>query len=134
MNPHKHGWTQGPLIFEPHGGFGRGISDTGTIVKVTNPRCKEPFPFGYISTAHPSPIFALEPITSHSENEMRALARLMAASPELYEALEALLEEAEDVFVCMADATGIDRHNLPAPFIQARAALSKAKAPAEGEG
>lgn len=60
-------------------------------------------------------------------------ALLIAAAPKLYEALEALLEEAEDVFVCMADATGIDRHNLPAPFIQARAALSKAKAPAEGE-
>jgi len=37
--------------------------------------------------------------------------------------MEALLDEAEDVFVCMADATGIDRHNFPAPFVTARQAL-----------
>ena len=34
------------------------------------------------------------------------------------------LDEAEDVFVCMADATGIDRHNHPTPYIAARSVLS----------
>lgn len=41
----------------------------------------------------------------------------------LCEALEELLCEAEDIFVCMADATGIDRHNFPLPFYKARAVL-----------
>ena len=41
----------------------------------------------------------------------------------LREALSDLLDEAEDVFVCMADATGIDRHNYPEPYLKARAAL-----------
>jgi len=35
------------------------------------------------------------------------------------------LDEAEDVFVCMADATGIDRHNHPTPYIAARSVLSE---------
>ncbi|HLO79197.1 MAG TPA: hypothetical protein VK196_22290 [Magnetospirillum sp.] len=43
--------------------------------------------------------------------------------------LDELLTEAEDVFVCMADATGIDRHNLPEPFLNARAALTAPPAP-----
>ena len=43
----------------------------------------------------------------------------------LREALEELLCEAEDIFVCMADATGIDRHNFPLPFYKARAALGE---------
>ena len=41
----------------------------------------------------------------------------------LREALNGLLDEAEDVFVCMADATGVDRHNYPESFLKARAAL-----------
>ena len=41
----------------------------------------------------------------------------------LREVLSDLLDEAEDVFVCMADATGIDRHNYPEPYLKARAAL-----------
>lgn len=40
---------------------------------------------------------------------------------------EDLLTEAEDVFTCMADATGIDRHNLPEPFRRAGAALKADK-------
>ncbi|PIB91257.1 hypothetical protein [Caulobacter sp. FWC2] len=55
-----------------------------------------------------------------------ANARLIALAPEMRDALEALLTEAEDVFVCMADATGIDRHNLPGPFRVARVVLSRA--------
>lgn len=49
-----------------------------------------------------------------------------AAIESLVAVLDALLTEAEDVFVCMADATGIDRHNFPAPFIAARTALEGA--------
>jgi hypothetical protein len=41
----------------------------------------------------------------------------------LREALDDLLTEAEDVFVCMADSTGIDRMNYPQPFLAARALL-----------
>lgn len=52
-------------------------------------------------------------------------AKLMADLRDAREALSSLLDEAEDVFVCMADATGIDRHNLPGPFVAARAALAK---------
>ena len=43
----------------------------------------------------------------------------------LREVLSDLLDEAEDVFVCMADATGIDRHNYPEPYLKARAALKE---------
>lgn len=39
--------------------------------------------------------------------------------------MDALLTEAEDVFVCMVDATGIGRHILPEPFRVARAVLSE---------
>ena len=63
-----------------------------------------------------------------------ANAHLIAAAPDLLEALENLLTEAEDVFVCMADATGIDRHNLPAPFIKARAAITRARGEQDGGG
>lgn len=55
-----------------------------------------------------------------------ANARLLVNAKLLVEVMEELLDEAEDVFVCMADATGIDRHNLPSPFIRARSALAKA--------
>lgn len=44
---------------------------------------------------------------------------------ELQAALEELLTEAEDVFVCMADATGIDRHHHPMAFLVARSALQR---------
>ena len=46
-----------------------------------------------------------------------------AREQKLRKHLETVLDEAEDVFVCMADATGIDRHNMPKPFIAARRAL-----------
>lgn len=75
--------------------------------------------------------FAL--LRTDSSSHPEADARLAALAPDLVEALDALLTEAEDVFVCMADATGIDRHNFPAPFIAARAALSKARPSNSGE-
>ncbi len=49
---------------------------------------------------------------------------IRAERDRLREVLSIVLDEAEDVFVCMADATGIDRHNLPKPFVEARAALA----------
>jgi chromosome segregation ATPase len=49
----------------------------------------------------------------------------IAEVAKLREALDALLTEAEDVFVCMADATGVDRHNLPEPFRRACAVLEE---------
>jgi hypothetical protein len=42
---------------------------------------------------------------------------------ELEQALNVLLCEAEDVYVCMADATGIDRHSYPPAFQIARNVL-----------
>ena len=65
-------------------------------------------------------------IWGRTNAEAEANARLIAAAPDLLEALSELLAEAEDIFVCMADATGIDRHRHPAPFKKARAAIAKA--------
>lgn len=45
----------------------------------------------------------------------------------LEEALDVLLDEAEDVYVCMADSTGINRHNLPTAFQFARKALMEGR-------
>lgn len=45
----------------------------------------------------------------------------------LEEALDVLLDEAEDVYVCMADSTGINRHNLPTAFEFARKALMEGR-------
>ena len=44
---------------------------------------------------------------------------------QLEEALDMLLAESEDIFVCMADATGIDRHHYPVPFQIARKILNR---------
>ena len=52
---------------------------------------------------------------------------LVAAAPEMAEVLERLLDEAEDVFNCMADATDIDRLNYPAPYTEARSLLARIK-------
>ena len=81
------------LIFEPHGGYGSGLSDTGTIIKASNPRRGEPFPFGYISTRHPQPIFQLDTVLKGPEDELQALALQMAAAPDLVEALVAAKRE-----------------------------------------
>ena len=48
---------------------------------------------------------------------------LLAENKELKSVLSALLEEAEDIFVCMADLAGIDRHNFPDIFKRAAATL-----------
>jgi hypothetical protein len=54
-----------------------------------------------------------------------ALEAKNARIAELKLALNELLIEAEDIFICMADATGIDRHNHPSAFAKARGALGE---------
>lgn len=57
----------GPYRFEPHNGYG-GKDPDG-----------EPWPFGYISTAHPSPVFELRPVLVQSREELLAIAEAMVA-------------------------------------------------------
>lgn len=52
---------------------------------------------------------------------------LVLAAPMLLAALEGLLAEAEAVFNCMADATGIARLNYPESYARARAAIAIAR-------
>lgn len=63
-------------IFEPHGGFGRTIAG-------------ETMPFGYISEGVGQPIFELDHpgIGRPDYAKMIAAATMIAAAPELYEAL-----------------------------------------------
>ena len=64
-------------------------------------------------------------LNSNTLNEAATLIEAQAAEiEEATSLLSGLLDEAEDVFVCMADATGIDRHNFPAAFVKARAFLA----------
>lgn len=68
--------TPGPWIFEPHNGYS---DEAGR------------YPFGYISTSHPSPIFELRTPLVWPERELEANVHLMAAAPDLAEALDWLL-------------------------------------------
>lgn len=71
------------LQFEPHNGYGR-----------TDPETGDPWPFGYISTMHPSPIFEMNVILGGYEaDDLRQLVLKMVAAPELLEALEGTLAE-----------------------------------------
>ncbi|MHB9879134.1 hypothetical protein ACSMXM_05670 [Pacificimonas sp. ICDLI1SI03] len=67
------------LMFEPHNGYGKTGFDG------------EPNPFGYISTSTPQPVFELMPPLVFPAKDLEALAYKMAAAPDLYEAVEALL-------------------------------------------
>lgn len=71
-------WVAGPYCFEPHGGFG-GKDPEG-----------EPWPFGYISTDFPVPIFELRTILEYPREELRAAADLLAAAPVMFNALDAV--------------------------------------------
>ena len=66
---------KGPWCFEPHGAFGSKLLG-------------EDWPFGYISTTHPSPVFEIRPILQHNRKELKAAALIMAAGHDLLEALE----------------------------------------------
>jgi hypothetical protein len=63
-------------------------------------------------------------------NSRLVIVALMQRSRLLLDTLDELLTEAEDVFTCMADATGIDRHKHPDVFIKARGVIESAKADA----
>lgn len=62
---------------------------------------------------------------SRYDGQLMMREKAAARIEELEAALEELLTEAEDVFVCMADATGIDRHHHPMAFLVARSALQR---------
>jgi hypothetical protein len=96
----KH--TPGPWLFEPHNGYGAKDPDG------------EPWPFGYISTAHPSPIFELSTPLVFPHEELVANARLIAAAPDLLAACQAVLGEWRDGY-------GLDC------IEQLRAAIAKAE-------
>lgn len=70
-------WIDGPYRFEPHKLYG------------TNPfdGADGPWPFGYISTRFPQPIFQLRPIIRWDDNKLRSVAVLLSEAPNLYEAL-----------------------------------------------
>ena len=78
----SEGWTPGPWWFSPHGAYGRTIAG-------------ETFPFGYIEAESAMPIFELDTVHKIKRAELHANARLIAAAPELYAALEALLFRCE---------------------------------------
>jgi hypothetical protein len=100
--------SRGPWAFEPHGMFGRTTPDG------------DRFPFGYISTDDPRrPIFQLDTILDFPLDELREVARMMAAAPELLAALKGIVEIVE---MCERNGT-----TLPIPLADARAAITAAE-------
>ncbi len=81
---------------------------------------------GWISTAHPSPLFSLEPITGTPESII-ADANLIAAAPELLAALKSLLPQ------LLPDALAKDKGGLTAESRQRCMAIVK-DAIAKSEG
>ena len=75
----KQAFTKGPWLFEPHRMYGTKFRG-------------ETWPFGYLSQTIlggvPSPIFELNPILVFPREELEANARLIAAAPEMLQALE----------------------------------------------
>lgn len=75
-----------PLRFEPHNGFGSDDPDG------------DPWPFGYLSTSHPVPIFELSVPVQHDPETLRELVALIVravnAHEDLCAALRALAEAA----------------------------------------
>lgn len=131
MNPHKHGWTQGPWGVHPHRAF------VVPADHVTRPIGGSDDPAFDLAT-YAQEICAMHwPDQHRLEQEVKANARLVAASPELYEALEAA-DEALAQFTAFEDDARYIMGNTNFAIVQERrkqirAALSKAKAPAEGE-
>lgn len=124
MSDAKH--TPGPWKFEPHNGYGGEIDG-------------DPFPFGYISTSAPQPIFELSVILEFDAEELRANSRLIAAAPEMLAALrEALrclaglrpLPATEDVALCETIEI-VGRKNDRVREI-VRAAIAKAEGRVDG--
>lgn len=115
MNPHKHGWTQGPWTHAEG-------SRTGAVWAGKD----------FIASVYPNAPEGWDGFSPYAEEaECKANACLVAASPELYEALEKIRDLTKpDQALGISDAIELicDVWNISS------AALSKAKAPAEGEG
>jgi len=104
--------------FEAHALYGTPVFEEGDA----------PWPFGYISSEPGRPIFELAPVLTFPVEELTAYARLMAAAPDLAEALDA----AKVVIAMMERPEGMgDEVNaaLDARLAKIDAALSKAKGP-----
>lgn len=105
------------FIFEPHNGFGGRDPDTG-----------EPWPFGYISTSAPQPIFELNVILGFPREELLEAAREMAAARDMKERGEFLLDRLTELEATLKDdevARQFHGHVAPA-IARFRFALSKA--------
>lgn len=108
--------TPGPWKFEPHGAYASDFLG-------------EDWPLGYISQASPPvPIFALGPILEYPTDQLLANGRLIAAAPDLLDALV----EAEKHFGPFADITINGEHDADDVRVvaQIRAALAKIGTPA----
>lgn len=93
--------------FEAHALYGTPVFEDGDA----------PWPFGYISSEPGRPIFELAPVLTFPVEELTAYARLMAAAPDLADALEAA-----------ANSTGF-QYMISETRAKIEAALSKAKGP-----
>lgn len=112
------------IIFEPHNGFG-GNDPNG-----------EPWPFGYISTSHPTPLFELRHVLEIPEDELRKYAELFVHSVNSRARLIQALKEAKGELTMrlVADAANwthdqkrIDKYIAEHPLLtQIREALSEA--------
>lgn len=109
MSESKH--TPGPYIFEPHNGWGGKIGG-------------EVMPFGYISTAHPSPIFELDTPLLYDAEALHATATLLASAPCLLEALK----EAQSVLAMMIQPDAIKNSTVLGAYTLATQAEAKARA------
>jgi hypothetical protein len=71
------GYNLGPCQFEPQPHFGTKLGG-------------EDWPFGYLSTAHPQPIFELRPILGFPKDDLTAAATMFALAPEMAAAIRKL--------------------------------------------
>ncbi len=114
--------TPRPWAFEPHNGYGRKDPD-GT-----------PFPFGYISTSFPSPIFELVPVVLRPVEELRANAALIVRAVNAHDDLVAALRAVEAISDRCVNAETYsaqdaldDLQDIRSIISCSRAALAKAK-------
>ncbi len=96
-------FTPGELVFEPHGLFGK---PWPAGVEIDTPP-----PFGYVSKSAPRvPVFELNPFLKFDPIELLIYARLFAAAPDMYAAIQDYLrfydayDGSADSYVAMNDA------------------------------